>query len=161
MKPDGRNQAVDWLNILNNPKFPKAEKEFQAALVDWENEIVQYEADTGKRYDPDSKYSVHYLVMPQGIKQFVTLHADDLDDYASLKGYIVKYLQSAGREAMAMVSGPRMPAAQPGTLALSMPKLKAKAKARMQTRGKEKGRRKEKKGRQRPRQRKRRRQRYR
>ena len=51
---------------------------------------MQYESDTRKRFDPGSNYSMLYTVTPAGVRQFVTLHSEELEEYKDLRDYSVK-----------------------------------------------------------------------
>ena len=80
-KPPGFNKHLDWLSVLQNSTFPKKEVEFQAALQDWETEIADFESQTGRTFDEDSKLAVLNKVMPSGIKPFVAMQPTELKSY--------------------------------------------------------------------------------
>ena len=93
-EPQGFNKHLDWLSVLQNPTFPKKEVEFQAAMQDWEAEVADFESQTGRTFDEDSKLAVMNKVMPSGIKPFVAMQPTELKTYQQLRSYVVKYLQS-------------------------------------------------------------------
>ncbi len=80
--------------MLQNPTFPKKDVEFQAAMQDWEAEVADFESQTGRTFDEDSKPAVLNKVMPSGIKPFVAMQPTELKTYQQLRSYVVKYLQS-------------------------------------------------------------------
>ena len=80
--------------MLQNPTFPKKEVEFQAAMQDWEAEVADFESQTGRTFDEDSKLAVLNKVMPSGIKNFVAMQPTELKTHQQLRSYVVKYLQS-------------------------------------------------------------------
>ena len=47
-QPRTWNKHHEWLRALNSPTFPKREADFSVALQEWEAEICEYEADSGK-----------------------------------------------------------------------------------------------------------------
>ena len=93
-EPQGFNKHLDWLSVLHNPTFPKKEIEFQAAMQDWETEVADFESQTGRTFDEDSKLAVLNKVMPAGIKPFVAMQQTELKTYQQLRSYVVRYLQS-------------------------------------------------------------------
>ena len=63
-------------------------------MQDWETEVAEFESQTGRAFDEDSKLAVLNKVMPAGIKPFVAMQQTELKTYQQLRSYVVTYLQS-------------------------------------------------------------------